>query len=36
MDTHYEFKIFGKCESENSEHSFKGVIRVVNSTRGRG
>jgi hypothetical protein len=33
--THYEFKIFGKCKSEDSKHAFKRVIRVVNSTTGR-
>jgi hypothetical protein len=34
-ETHYEFKIFGKCKSENSEHAFKMVVRVVNSEDGQ-
>ena len=29
-ETYDEFEVLGECKTNNSEHSFKGVIRVIN------
>ena len=29
-ETHDEFEVLGERKTNNSEHSFKGVIRVIN------